>query len=252
MPGEFSAPSPNIPRKPTKPFDVLFAVEHHPLQEILRVRPWAQEMLYNLSEFHHSTYVHSIFVGKAAYALGARMGLPETDRQALGLAGLLHDFGKTTVNTPGYDVRRVLDSNEVLLPTHPDRIRMRPHVENGFATIRAKARKDAIGQRAAEIMVGHHKFQTHHYPDDPTLSSLIGREIDPELKELQRYLAACDQAVGLAMGGKGGHAYSGNLTTEQVQYKLLHDRETDMPQDYFRHIIRHVMAVLTEDLELFS
>ena len=76
--------------------------------------------LTTLRDFDEYTFTHSVNVGIFAVAMGKRLGLSKLELYDLGLAGVLHDIGKTRlplalINKAG----RPTDEEWALLRSHP-------------------------------------------------------------------------------------------------------------------------------------
>ncbi len=119
------------------------------------------------------TYLHSVSVCGLMVNLARQIGLDEETVRALGLAGLLHDVGKTSVppevlNKPG----RLDDAEFALIKLHP---------EAGHAMLRDA---EGINQEALEVCLMHHeKMDGSGYPfglrgDQISLAARMGAICD--------------------------------------------------------------------------
>lgn len=109
--------------------------------------PKAFYHLIRLSSHDHYTYQHSVGVGLNAIALGKRLKLvAEEDLQDLGIAGLLHDIGKTKVRPEIINKPGPLDKAEW--------DEMKQHSLWGFELL--KDNKD-VTQRAKLAVLHHHE-----------------------------------------------------------------------------------------------
>ncbi|MBB4838324.1 putative nucleotidyltransferase with HDIG domain [Sphingomonas kyeonggiensis] len=100
------------------------------------------------------TYLHSVSVCGLMVNLARQIGLDEAAMRAMGLAGLLHDVGKTSVpatvlNKPG----RLDDAEFAMIKRHP---------EAGHAMLRGA---EGINQEALDVCLMHHeKMDGSGYP----------------------------------------------------------------------------------------
>lgn len=100
------------------------------------------------------TYLHSVSVCGLMVNLARQLGLGDDTVRAMGLAGLLHDVGKTSVpaqvlNKPG----RLDDAEFALIKRHP---------EAGHAMLRGA---EGINQEALDVCLMHHeKLDGSGYP----------------------------------------------------------------------------------------
>jgi putative nucleotidyltransferase with HDIG domain len=77
-------------------------------------------ILVDLSSHDHYTYAHSIGVSTYAIALGRELGYTSAELAAVGLAGLLHDIGKTQVDPAIINKRGPLNELEwASMKKHP-------------------------------------------------------------------------------------------------------------------------------------
>ncbi len=84
--------------------------------------PGALVSLARLKTQDDYSYMHSVAVCALMVALGRQMGMDETQRRELGLAGLMHDVGKAlmpleVLNKPG----KLSEAEFVVMRTHPAR-----------------------------------------------------------------------------------------------------------------------------------
>lgn len=109
--------------------------------------PKAFYHLIRLSSHDHYTYQHSVGVGLNAIALGKRLKLAsEQDLVDLGIAGLLHDIGKTRVRPEVINKPGPLDKEEW--------DEMRNHATWGYELL--KDNRD-VSQRAKLAVLHHHE-----------------------------------------------------------------------------------------------
>lgn len=119
------------------------------------------------------TYLHSVSVCGLMVNLARQLGLDNEAVRAMGLAGLLHDVGKTSVpaqvlNKPG----RLDDAEFALIKQHP---------EAGHAMLRGA---EGINQEALDVCLMHHeKIDGSGYPfglkgDEISLAARMGAICD--------------------------------------------------------------------------
>lgn len=107
-----------------------------------------------IKDYDNYTFFHSVNVGVLAMALGAAFGMEKEELRELGMAGFLHDVGKTRVakkilNKPG---KLSLEEFEV----------MKRHAEDGARII---GEMEGISPRVAQAVLGHHLgFDRSGYP----------------------------------------------------------------------------------------
>jgi putative nucleotidyltransferase with HDIG domain len=117
--------------------------------------PWALLGLTMIKDYDNYTFNHCVNVGVLAMALGASLGLETTVIKDLGVAGQLHDIGKTMipkdiVNKPGK-----LSSFEF------DEIKRHP--ELGAKIIREMG---GLSPQISQIVLGHHlHYNRSGYPE---------------------------------------------------------------------------------------
>ncbi|WP_425230974.1 HD domain-containing phosphohydrolase [Sphingomonas sp.] len=102
--------------------------------------------LTRLRSSHEYTYIHSIAVSALMIGLARELGLPEEQVAAAGLAGMLHDIGKSKVPVSVLDKPGPLSSDEwVTIKTHPER---------GAAILRRLGEMDPI---VLDVALHHHE-----------------------------------------------------------------------------------------------
>lgn len=96
----------------------------------------------------HSDYLygHCVDVGVFAVVIGMEMGLPKDDIYILGIGGLLHDYGKTTINDS------IIEKNGPLTPQEYEQIKT--HASAGYNILRAETKVDS---RIALMALQHHE-----------------------------------------------------------------------------------------------
>ena len=108
-----------------------------------------------IKDYDNYTYNHCVNVGVLAMALGASLGLDAMMVKDLGVAGHLHDIGKTMIP------KDILNKPGKLSSTEFDE--MKRHSELGSKIIRDM---DGLSPQIAQIVLGHHlHFNRSGYPD---------------------------------------------------------------------------------------
>jgi len=108
-----------------------------------------------IKDYDNYTFNHCVNVGILSMALGASLGMDTMSVKSLGIAGELHDIGKTMIpkkilNKPGK-----LSSDEYG--------EMKRHAELGAKIIREM---DGLDPHIAQIVLGHHlHFNRNGYPE---------------------------------------------------------------------------------------
>jgi len=108
-----------------------------------------------IKDYDHYTFNHCVNVGVLAISLGAALGMDAEDVREVGIAGQLHDIGKTLIpkdilNKPGK-----LSSAEL----HE----MKRHSELGAKIIREM---EGLNPRIAQAVLGHHlHYNREGYPE---------------------------------------------------------------------------------------
>ncbi len=115
------------------------------MADVIMKEPLALIGLAMIRDYDNYTFTHSINVGVLAMSLGAALGLDEQSVRDLGIAGQLHDIGKTLVpktilNKPGK-----LSSAELE--------EMRLHPELGSKIVREM---EGLSPYISSIVLGHH------------------------------------------------------------------------------------------------
>lgn len=106
-------------------------------------------------DYDSYSFHHSVNVGVLAMALAASMGLPQPEVEEIGLAGFLHDIGKTRID------RKIVVKPGKL--TEAEYEEMKRHPEYGAEII---AELSGLPARVAEAVLGHHiRFDRTGYPD---------------------------------------------------------------------------------------
>ncbi len=108
-----------------------------------------------IKDYDNYTFTHCVNVGVLAMALGATLGLDVSLVRELGIAGQLHDIGKTLVP------KQILNKPGKLSSCEFEEIKRHP--ELGYGIVR---RMEGLSERVARIVLGHHvHFNRDGYPD---------------------------------------------------------------------------------------
>jgi len=106
-------------------------------------------------DYDSYSFHHSVNVAVLAMALAASMGMPQEEVEEIGLAGFLHDIGKTRI-----------DRSIVVKPgklSREEYREMQRHPEYGAAI---SAELPGVSERVAEAVLAHHvRFDRTGYPD---------------------------------------------------------------------------------------
>lgn len=108
-----------------------------------------------IKDYDNYTFNHCVNVGVLALALGATLGLDSSTVKDLGIAGQLHDIGKTRIS------KKILNKPGKLSSIEFDEIKR--HSELGAKIIREM---EGLTPQIAQIVLGHHLyFNRNGYPD---------------------------------------------------------------------------------------
>ena len=107
--------------------------------------PWALLGLTMIKDYDNYTYTHCVNVGVLSMALGATLGLDATGVRDLGIAGQLHDIGKTMIS------RDILNKPGKLSSAEFDE--MKRHPELGSEII---SKMEGLEPHIARVVLGHH------------------------------------------------------------------------------------------------
>jgi len=125
--------------------------------------------LSKLSTYDEYTYAHSINVSAIAVVFGEYLDLPRKDLINLGVAGMMHDLGKTAVPARIINKRGRLTDNEFQ--------EIKRHPQHGYDILK---RTDGVPEEVLEAVRGHHeKFNGGGYPngnarkDIPALARIL-------------------------------------------------------------------------------
>jgi len=107
-----------------------------------------------IKDYDNYTFFHSVNVGVLAMAVGSARGLGRDELRELGMAGFLHDVGKTRV------AKNILNKPGRLSPEEFEV--MKRHAENGARIVGGM---EGISPRVAQAVLGHHLcFDRSGYP----------------------------------------------------------------------------------------
>ena len=108
-----------------------------------------------IKDYDNYTYNHCVNVGILAMALGASLGMDTAMVKSLGIAGELHDIGKTMIP------KKILNKPGKLSKTEYDE--MKRHSELGAKIVREM---EGLDPHIAQIVLGHHMhFNRSGYPE---------------------------------------------------------------------------------------
>jgi len=125
------------------------------MAEIIMQEPLALLGLAMIRDYDNYTFTHSINVGVLAMSLGAALGLDGKSLRDLGIAGQLHDIGKTMVP------KTILNKPGKLSSTEFDE--MKRHPELGSKIIREM---EGLSPHLSSIVLGHHlHYNRSGYPE---------------------------------------------------------------------------------------
>lgn len=117
--------------------------------------PWALLALTMIKDYDNYTFNHCVNVGVLSMALGASLGLDAMTVKDLGIAGQLHDIGKTMIP------KDILNKPGKLSSAEFDE--MKRHPELGSKIIREM---EGLDPHIAQIVLGHHlHYNRRGYPE---------------------------------------------------------------------------------------
>lgn len=117
--------------------------------------PWALLGLTMIKDYDNYTFNHCVNVGVLAMALGATLGLDTTAVKDLGIAGQLHDIGKTMIP------KEILNKPSKLSSAEFDE--MKRHPELGSKIIREM---EGLAPHISSVVLGHHlHYNRSGYPE---------------------------------------------------------------------------------------
>jgi len=185
------------------------------LQRIILEDPRVIELLSQLDQHHHDTYLHSLRVGLLSIDIGYEEQLDENQIEVLGYAANLHDIGKTEM------ALSLLDKKDKL--TETERSEMNKHVNEGISILRASGMKVA-----KRILAQHHEYQPESYPRSQSdrKKEYLGKEKrsnNSDTDHLGEILAISDMVDALT----SARAYKEPLSREEVEIILRSDFSGD-------------------------
>jgi HD-GYP domain-containing protein (c-di-GMP phosphodiesterase class II) len=125
------------------------------MASITMQEPWALLGLTMIKDYDNYTFNHCVNVGILAMALGASLGMDEQSVRDLGIAGQLHDIGKTMISKTILNKPGKLSSEEFE--------EMKRHPELGSKIIREM---DGLAAHISSVVLGHHlHFNRSGYPE---------------------------------------------------------------------------------------
>lgn len=108
-----------------------------------------------IKDYDNYTFNHSVNVGVISMALGAYLGYEDKEIEALGMAGFLHDIGKTRVD------KSILNKPGKL--TAAEFEEMKKHTESGTDIIK---KMEGISPQVAQAVLAHHLgYNRQGYPE---------------------------------------------------------------------------------------
>ncbi len=150
-----------------------------------------------------STHSHSLGVVQAAFYVGHALKYKEYEMVLLGIAGLLHDLGKT--NLEGKVIEGPQQLNEVEwaeMTKHPilgHKYIMSPYTSEVPDIVRLPTSIQKLEHRiaidVADVILGHHEHGRDRYPLDPyaeDFSPVERRHVTPLLCQMSQIICACD------------------------------------------------------------
>ena len=108
-----------------------------------------------IKDYDNYTFQHSVNVGVLAMALAASMGQTDEQVEEAGLAGFLHDIGKTRIDKNILNKPGKLSSDEF--------VEIKKHSEYGAEIVREM---EGVPVQVAEAVLGHHiRLDREGYPE---------------------------------------------------------------------------------------
>ena len=177
-----------------------------------------EKYLQRLKEHHDDSYEHSHRVALLAIDLGYENRLSDTEIRTLGYAGLLHDFGKTSIDAA------LLSKPAKLSPE--ERAAVRYHPRLGYLQL-----EEDLFRKVKMVVAGHHEFQTKPFPRSngdrrgaPREASSERRIEDESIDRLTQIIAISDMFDALA----SARSYKDGLSQEKI-HDILRDQFTGDP-----------------------
>jgi len=119
------------------------------IDEVIQELSKNEHLLIYLTDLRSTSeylYGHCVDVGLFAIVIGMAMGLPKEDIYILGIGGLLHDYGKTTIS------EAILEKNGPLTPEEFNLVKN--HAAAGYNILRTETKVDS---RIALMALQHHE-----------------------------------------------------------------------------------------------
>ncbi|MBP2654488.1 MAG: metal dependent phosphohydrolase [Firmicutes bacterium] len=119
------------------------------IDEVIRELSLHDHLLIYLTDIRKKSdylYGHCVDVGVYAIVIGLAMGLVKEDIYVLGLGGMLHDYGKTTISDAILEKRGSLTLDEFA--------KIKTHASAGYNILRAETKVDS---RIALLALQHHE-----------------------------------------------------------------------------------------------
>ena len=157
------------------------------------------------SNIHHSYYKHSLRDGLMGMEAAKILGLDQRDML---IAGSLHDIGK-------------IDVAADILGKHPwtekEKLQVHIHVSSGYTKIRD------MFPDPAEIMLYHHRFQLHPYPETmpPSSTAYSPQNDGSNLNRSRELLAIIDTYDALHRPYHDGHMNPRPYTDREIRDKMM-------------------------------
>jgi HD-GYP domain-containing protein (c-di-GMP phosphodiesterase class II) len=150
-----------------------------------------------------STHSHCLGVVQAAYYVGHALGYHENNMETLGIAGLLHDLGKTNLEGKIIEGQGQLSEQEwEEMKQHPFlgySYIVNPQEDNVPRLVKLPESVEKMEYKkaldVAEVILGHHEHGKERYPVDPYAKDFNPserRHIIPLIYQMSQIICACD------------------------------------------------------------
>lgn len=159
-----------------------------------------------LERHHKETYAHSIRVGLLSIDLGYDFSFEDTELFLLGIAGVLHDVGKTQIP------KELLSKKTPL--TEADRSLLREHPCIGYRRL-----ENFSDPLVRKIVVAHHEYQPQSYPRQEQ------RGGDEQILALAQIVALSDLYDALAHPRAYKPAFSQERVKELLQQQFTGEKK---------------------------
>ncbi|MBT5876588.1 MAG: HD domain-containing protein [Candidatus Latescibacteria bacterium] len=163
--------------------------------------------LERLRQHHDDSYDHSLRVALMSIDLGYENRLTESEVRTVGYAGLLHDLGKTAVDSDVLSKPAALNAKE--------RMEVQEHPRMGYLQL-----EEGLFRKIKMVVAGHHEFQTQPFPrsssERRTLSRVDvadRREPDASIARLTEIVAISDMLDALA----SRRSYKAGFSREETE-----------------------------------